>query len=90
VPCRLLLEEPWTLKTTHNGSKWTGPPQFESKDGSLMMLPNDIALTQDAEFRKIVELYAKDEGAFFKDFSAAFTKLLELGVTFPSPKKGWW
>ena len=47
-----------------------------------MMLPADMALLQDKEFRKYVELYAKDEQAFFKDFSAAFAKLLELGVTF--------
>jgi len=87
---RLLLEESWTLKTTHNGAKWTGPQQFESKDKSLMMLPNDYALIQDGEFRKIVEIYAKDETAFFKDFSSAFGKLLELGVPFPQQKKGWW
>jgi cytochrome c peroxidase len=30
-----------------------------------------------------VELYAKDEDLFFKDFAAAFSKLLELGVSFP-------
>ena len=64
------------------GKPWTGPAQLESKDGTLMMLPADMALLQDKEFRKYVELYAKDEQAFFKDFSAAFAKLLELGVTF--------
>jgi cytochrome c peroxidase len=84
------LEESWTLKTTHNGAKWTGPQQFESKDKTLMMLPNDYALIQDGEFRKIVELYAKDEAAIFKDFAGAFSKLLELGVPFPQQKKGWW
>ena len=31
-----------------------------------------------------VELYAKDEGRFFADFAAAFSKLLELGVPFPA------
>jgi catalase (peroxidase I) len=30
------------------------------------------ALVWDPEFKKYVELYAKDEGAFFKDFAAAF------------------
>jgi cytochrome c peroxidase len=38
---------------------------------------------QDGSFRKIVEIYAQDEEIFFKDFAAAFSKLLELGVTFP-------
>ena len=80
---RLLLEEKWTLKRTHEGKPWTGPAQFESPDGKLMMLPSDIALVQDAEFRKYVEMYTKDEALFFKDFSAAFAKLLELGVPFP-------
>ena len=80
---RLLLEEKWTLKRTHEGKPWTGPVQFESLDSKLMMLPSDIALVQDAEFRKYVEMYAKDEALFFKDFSAAFAKLLELGVPFP-------
>ena len=81
---RLLLEEKWTVKKTHEGKPWTGPVQFESPDGALMMLPADIALIQDSEFRKYVELYAKDEAVFFKDFAAAFGKLMELGVPFKS------
>ena len=52
-----------------------------------MMLPSDIALVQDAELKKVVELYAKDEDLFFKEFSSAFSRLLELGVPFP---KAWW
>ena len=80
---RLLLEEQWTIKRTHEGKPWKGPAQFESPDGKLMMLPSDIALIQDPEFRKYVELYKKDEALFFKDFSAAFSKLMELGVPFP-------
>lgn len=84
---RLLIEEKWTLKTTHNGKPWTGPVQYEDSTGKLMMLPSDVALLQDAELRKVVELYAKDEDLFFKEFSAAFSKLLELGVPFP---KAWW
>lgn len=47
---------------------------------------SDMVLVQDPAFRKVVELYAKDENAFFKDFASAFSKLLELGVTFPSTK----
>ena len=85
---RLLLEEKWTPKKTHQGKPWTGPMQFEAQNGSLMMLPADLWLLEDPEFRKYVELYAKDEATFFKDFSAAFSKLLELGVKFPGG--GWW
>jgi len=79
---RLLLEEKWTQK------KWTGPLQFEnSKTGSdLMMLPADLALLEDKEFRKHVELYSKDRDVFFADFARAFGKLLELGVKFPDVK----
>lgn len=84
----LMLSEKWTPKTTHNGKKWTGPAQFEDKTGAIMMLPADIALLHDPEFRKYVEIYAKDEDLFFKDFSSAFAKLLELGVPFSTGKKG--
>ena len=47
---------------------------------------SDMILVQDPEFRKVVELYAKNEDAFFKDFALAFSKLLDLGVDFPSTK----
>jgi len=85
---RLLLDENWTEKKTHEGKPWTGPLQYESADGSLMMLPSDLVLIQDPEFKKIVQIYADDEKKFFEDFSTSFSKLLELGVPFKStPKK---
>jgi len=43
---RLLLEEMRTKK------KCNGPMQFEDKSGTLMMLPADMALLEDAEFSK--------------------------------------
>ena len=52
-----------------------------------MMLPTDMALIWDKKFKPYVEKYAKDEEAFFADFSAAFNKLLELGVPFEEPGK---
>jgi catalase (peroxidase I) len=39
-------------------------------------------MIQDPEFKKYVEMYAKDQELFFKDFAKAFSKLLELGVAF--------
>jgi len=84
---RLLVEEKWTEKKTHEGKPWKGPLQYENKDGTLMMLPADLWLLQDKEFKKYVELYAKDEAKFFQDFAAAFTKLMELGVEFGPKKK---
>jgi cytochrome c peroxidase len=79
-----LLETKWTEK------KWKGPRQFEDPTGELMMLPSDIALIEDAEFKKWVEVYAKDQGRFFKDFSSAFKKLTELGVNFPKSESSGW
>jgi cytochrome c peroxidase len=84
----LLLNEKWVAKTTHEGKPWKGPFQFESaKDPQIMMLPADLWLLEDPKFRKIVEEYAADEKAFYRDFAAAFSKLMELGVPFPS---SWW
>jgi len=59
--------------------RWSGPVQYEDKSGQLMMLPTDMALLWDKKFKPYVDLYAKDEEVFFKDFAAAFSKLLHLG-----------
>lgn len=83
---RLLLEERWSPKVTHNGKPWTGPDQFEDATGALMMLPSDMWLIADPDFKKWVEVYAKDEDRFFRDFAKAFTKLIELGVPFAATK----
>jgi peroxiredoxin len=45
-----------------------------------MMLPTDMALIEDKDFRPWVEKYAADQKLFFTDFAAAFGKLIELGV----------
>jgi cytochrome c peroxidase len=79
---RLLLEEKWTVKKTHNGQPWKGPMQYEDKTGKLMMLPSDLWLLEDKAFKPLVQAYAKDEQLFFNDFAAAFGKLLEMGVKF--------
>lgn len=46
-----------------------------------MMLPTDVALTWDPEFKKWVDIYAKDEERFMVDFASAWTKLTELGCS---------
>jgi cytochrome c peroxidase len=48
--------------------------------GLYMMLPTDLALIRDAEYRVYVDLYADDNDLWMNDFGKAFTKLLELGV----------
>jgi len=75
---KLLFDEKWVWK------KWNGPKQLEDKKtGTLMMLPTDYTLVSDKAFKKHALEYAKNQDAFFKDFSAAFAKLLELGVPPP-------
>ncbi|KAL4451356.1 hypothetical protein ABPG77_009428 [Micractinium sp. CCAP 211/92] len=85
-----LTENKWHKK------KWNGPLQYEDKSGQLMMLNTDMWLLWDKKFKPYVQQYAKDEEAFFRDFAAAFSKLLELGVPFkedaataasPTPKQ---
>lgn len=49
-----------------------------------MMLPTDMALLKDKEFRKHVERYAKDLEVFFSEFRDVIVKLFELGVPFQS------
>jgi cytochrome c peroxidase len=51
---------------------------------SLMMLPSDMALVEDPAMLAHVKRYASSPEAFAKDFAAAFSKLLELGVQFPA------
>jgi cytochrome c peroxidase len=76
----LLLNDGWQWK------KWKGPAQYEDKKTkSLMMLPTDMSLVTDPKFKPVVQEYAKDEEAFFKDFAKAFATLLELGV----PEEQW-
>ena len=70
----LLKTVKWTKKN------WSGPEQYVDPNDELMMLPTDIALLHDAEFKKYVDLYAQDKEIFYRDFADAFAKLLELGV----------
>jgi hypothetical protein len=88
------FDGPWTSKPlrfdneyfvnlvtrTWRKKQWNGPPQFEDvESGSLMMLPTDLVLIEDPKFRPFVELYARDQEAFFRDFATAFAKLISLG-----------
>jgi cytochrome c peroxidase len=57
----------------------TGLKQFWNKDKQTMMLSTDVCLLQDDKFRAYVELYAKDQDRFYRDFVISYTKLLELG-----------
>ncbi|SCW03188.1 LAFE_0G04940g1_1 [Lachancea fermentati] len=76
-----LLNEHWKLETNEAGNK-----QYNSDKG-YMMLPTDYALVQDPKYLKLVKEYANDQDAFFRDFSKAFTKLIENGIEFPKDNK---
>lgn len=77
---RHLINEEWSEKDVN------GQLQYKNANDKLMMLPTDMALIWDPEFKKIVEEYAKDKDAFYNDFAAAFGKLLELGVSRSGPE----
>ncbi|RDX62297.1 L-ascorbate peroxidase 3, partial [Mucuna pruriens] len=67
---------------------WTEDPLKELLNGDsagLLKLPTDKALLEDPEFCHYVELYAKDEDAFFRDYAESHKKLSELGFV-PSSK----
>jgi cytochrome c peroxidase len=75
----LLKPSEWDLRA------WKGPQQYQDNSTkSLMMLPTDMALVKDASLKKYVDIYAKDNAVFFKDFSDVLCKLFELGVPFES------
>lgn len=54
------------------------------KDPKLLRLPTDKALVTDLKFREWVNLYARDEPAFFEDYAKAHRKLSALGYDFDS------
>ncbi|CAL9063390.1 unnamed protein product [Musa banksii] len=54
--------------------------ELEETEG-LLKLPTNEALLGDSEFRHYVEMYAKDEDLFFKDYAESHKKPSELGFT---------
>mmetsp|Transcript_14101 Transcript_14101/g.28655 ORF Transcript_14101/g.28655 Transcript_14101/m.28655 type:complete len:268 (+) Transcript_14101:148-951(+) len=57
-----------------------GCPQKKHAATGTIMLISDLALLE-SPFKAIVEEYAKDQEAFFKDFTSAWVKLQENGCT---------
>ena len=54
---------------------------LKGESEGLLQLPTDKTLVEDPAFRPFVDLYAKDEEAFFRDYAASHKKLSELGFT---------
>ncbi|OIT31567.1 PREDICTED: L-ascorbate peroxidase 3, peroxisomal-like [Nicotiana attenuata] len=53
---------------------------LKQDSGLLQSLPTDKALLEDTKFRGYVQLYAKDQKAFFSDYKESHKKLSELGL----------
>ncbi|CCK69227.1 cytochrome-c peroxidase KNAG_0C01140 [Huiozyma naganishii CBS 8797] len=71
-----LLNEHWTLeKNEANNEQYNSPKGY-------MMLKTDMALVQDDKYLPIVKEFAKDQNAFFKEYTNAFQKLLQNGITY--------
>lgn len=49
----------------------------------LVKFPTDKALISDPRFRPFVELYARDQNAFFRDYAESHQKMSELGFNYP-------
>ncbi|KAL5821152.1 hypothetical protein ACOSQ3_023034 [Xanthoceras sorbifolium] len=57
---------------------------LKGESAGLLKLNTDKALLEDPGFCRYVELYAKDEDAFFADYALSHKKLSELGFSPPS------
>lgn len=76
---KLMTNLKWEKRVLPSGVQQYGYVD-EDTETELMMLPSDMALLQDTAFAVWVRRYAEDKELFFTDFTAAFTKLLELGI----------
>lgn len=68
-----VLRDWWTLDDED-------PDHPYYRNRSWMMLLSDIALTEDANLKKIIEEYKDDEDKFHEDFAVALKKLTEAGM----------
>nr|NP_001295633.1 L-ascorbate peroxidase 3, peroxisomal [Jatropha curcas]ACT87980.1 ascorbate peroxidase [Jatropha curcas] len=77
-PERSGFDGPWTKEPLKFDNSYFVELLKGEMEG-LLKLPTDKALYDDPEFRPYVELYAKDEDAFFRDYAVSHKKLSELG-----------
>lgn len=56
------------------------PPSSTQLSLTQIPIPSDLALIEDPAFAPWVKAYANDKDLFYTDFSAVFSKLIELGV----------
>ncbi|KAG2703161.1 hypothetical protein I3843_06G116800 [Carya illinoinensis] len=83
-PERSGFDGPWTKEPLKFDNSYF-VELLEGESEGLLQLPTDKALLDDPKFRHYVELYAKDEDAFFRDYAESHKKLSELGFAPSSP-----
>lgn len=64
---KALLQKPWNDK--------------QNSMASMIGLPSDHVLPESQECLPTIEQYASSQEAFFQDFTAAYSKLSNLGTT---------
>lgn len=74
------FEGPWTPEPLKFDNSYFVEILKEDPDPKLLRLASDMALLDDPENRKLVELYADDQHIFFKEYAIAHKKLSELGM----------
>ncbi|XVE67149.1 hypothetical protein DITRI_Ditri08aG0137700 [Diplodiscus trichospermus] len=79
-PERSGFDGPWTNEPLKFDNSYF-MELLKGESEGLLKLPTDKTLLDDPEFRQYVELYAKDEDAFFRDYAESHKKLSELGFT---------
>ncbi|KAI3717391.1 hypothetical protein L1987_68978 [Smallanthus sonchifolius] len=79
------FEGPWTKEPLKFDNSYF-VELLKGESEGLLKLPTDIALLDDPVFRHYVDLYAKDEDAFFNDYAISHKKLSELGFN-PNSKR---
>ena len=73
----------WTRRwLTFDNSYFKREYAAEASPGELLWLSTDEALHTDPGFKPHFDRFARDEGAFFERFAAAFAKLSERGARF--------
>ncbi|KAG7579381.1 hem peroxidase [Arabidopsis thaliana x Arabidopsis arenosa] len=81
-PERSGFDGPWTQDPLKfDNSYFVELLKGEEYSEGLLKLSTDETLLDVPEFRRYVELYAKDEDAFFRDYAESHKKLSELGFT---------
>nr|QCQ29398.1 ascorbate peroxidase [Camellia fraterna] len=79
-PERSGFDGPWTKEPLKFDNSFF-VELLKGESEGLLKLSTDKALLEDPEFHRYVELYAKDEDAFFRDYAVSHKKLSELGFT---------